>query len=184
MTAANTTSSIIVRDATEADMAAVAAIYTDYVLHSWVTFEEIPPTVADLIGRRAAVLALGLPYLVAVDQGTIVGYSYAMSYRPRPAYRNTIENSVYVAQGQHGKGVGRSLLRTLIERCAAGGWRQMVAVIGDSANAGSIGLHRSLGFEPAGILKSVGFKLGRWVDTVQMQLALGDGDTTPPRHRG
>lgn len=184
MTTANASPSITVRDATEADMAAVAAIYTHYVLHARATFEETPPTVAELIGRRAAVLALGLPYLVAVEQGTVVGYSYATSYRPRPAYRNTVENSVYVALGEHGKGIGRILLRTLIERCAAGGWRQMIAVIGDSANAGSIGLHRSLGFEPVGVLRSVGFKLGCWVDTVQMQLAMGDGDTTPPHLGG
>lgn len=183
MTPTSPTAPITVRDATDADMVAVAAIYTPYVLHGWATFEEVPPTVADLVGRRAAVLALGLPYLVAELHGEVVGYSYATTYRPRPAYRNTIENSVYVAQGAHGRGIGRLLLGALIARCAAGGWRQMIAVIGDSANAGSIRLHRSLGFEPAGTLKSVGFKLGRWVDTVQMQRALGDGDTTPPLPR-
>lgn len=171
---------IVVRDADAADMPAIAAIYAPYVLQGWATFEEMPPTAADLETRWHNVLALGLPYLVAERAGEILGYCYATSYRPRPAYRHTVEDSVYVAPQAHGQGVGRLLLERLVERCTLGGWRQMIAVIGDSANAGSIGLHRSLGFVPAGTLKSVGFKLGRWVDTVQMQLTLGEGDSQPP----
>lgn len=164
---------IIIRDATVADMPAIQAIYAPYVRTSLATFEEIPPSVDDMLARRESVLALGLPYLVAHIDGQIVGYSYATAYRPRAAYRHTIEDSVYVEYGFHGCGIGALLLKALIERCEAGPWRQMVAVIGDSANAGSIALHKRLGFQPAGTLVSVGFKLGQWIDTVQMQLALG-----------
>jgi phosphinothricin acetyltransferase len=170
-----------IRDAAEADMAKVQAIYAHHVLHGLATFEEVPPTVEDMIARRAAVLGLGLPYLVAELDGGIVGYSYATSYRPRPAYRHTVEDSVYIADGLGGRGIGAALLGTLITRCEAGPWRQMLAVIGNSGNAGSIALHRRLGFEHAGTLKSVGFKLGRWVDTVLMQRSLGEGDGAPPK---
>src|SRR4051812_15222355 len=150
-----------VRDAAEADMPAVAAIYAHHVLHGLATFEETPPTVAEMLSRRAAVLARGLPYLVAEIDGAGVGYCYATSYRPRPAHRHTLEDSVYVAEGLGGRGIGRALLAALVRRCEAGPWRQMIAVIGDSGNAGSIALHRSLGFQPAGTLRAVGFKLGR-----------------------
>jgi L-amino acid N-acyltransferase YncA len=172
---------LVIRDAHPADMASVQKIYAHHVQQGLATFEEIPPSVEELLARRAAVLELGLPYLVAERAGTILGYSYATSYRPRPAYRHTIEDSVYLAEGLGGQGIGTALLAELIRRCEAGPWRQMLAVIGDTANAGSIGLHRKLGFEPAGTLRSVGFKLGRWVDTVLMQRALGSGDTAPPR---
>ena len=134
-----------------------------------------------MLGRRVAVLDLGLPYLVAERAGEILGYSYATFYRPRPAYRHTVEDSVYLAEGLGGQGIGAALLSELIRRCESGPWRQMLAVIGNSANAGSIGLHRKLGFEHAGTLRSVGFKLGRWVDTVLMQRALGSGDMALPR---
>jgi len=126
------------------------------------------------------VLEQGLPYLVAERAGEILGYSYATFYRPRPAYRHTIEDSIYLAEGQGSNGYGTLLLSELIRRCEAGPWRQMLAVIGDSANAGSIGLHHKLGFRHAGLLRSAGFKLGRWVDTVLMQRALGAGDATRP----
>jgi phosphinothricin acetyltransferase len=175
---------ITIRDATDADMAAIEIIYAHHVLHGLATFEEVPPSADELLVRRASVLALGLPYLVAEMDGRIVGYSYATTYRQRPAYRYTIEDSVYVADGFGGRGIGTALLRTLIARCETGPWRQMLAVIGNSANAGSIALHRSLGFEMAGTLKSVGFKLGRWVDTVLMQRALGEGSRTAPAHGG
>ena len=161
-------------------MASVQRIYTHHVLHGLATFEEVPPSVEDMLGRRAAVLDLGLPYLVAERAGEILGYSYATFYRPRPAYRHTIEDSVYLAEGLGGQGIGAALLSDLIRRCETGPWRQMLAVIGNSANAGSIGLHRKLGFEHAGTLRSVGFKLGRWVDTVLMQRTLGAGDAVPP----
>jgi L-amino acid N-acyltransferase YncA len=161
-------------------MAAVQAIYAHHVLHGLATFEEEPPSTAELIGRRAAVLALGLPYLVAELDGQVAGYSYATHYRARPAYRFSIEDSVYVADGMRGRGIGAALLGELIERCDAGPWRQMIAIIGDSGNAGSIALHRRLGFQMVGTLTGAGFKLGRWVDTVLMQRALGPGAGAPP----
>lgn len=172
---------VVVRDAREADMTFVQEIYAHHVLHGLASFEEAAPTVAEMIGRRESVLKLDLPYLVAEMDGRVVGYSYASSYRPRPAYRHTIEDSVYVRDGLAGHGIGRALLTVLIKRCEAGPWRQMLAVIGDSGNSGSIALHRRLGFRPAGTLQSVGFKLGRWVDTVLMQRVLGDGNGSPPR---
>jgi L-amino acid N-acyltransferase YncA len=169
-----------VRDAQSADMAAVQAIYAHHVLHGRATFEEVPPTRDDLLSRRAAVLAAGLPYLVAEVDGEIAGYCYAVPYRPRPAYRHTIEDSVYVAHDRAGRGIGRALLRTLVERCEQGPWRQLLAIVGNSGNAGSLALHESLGFQRIGVLRSVGFKLGAWTDTVLMQRALGQGDTEPP----
>lgn len=174
------TSTIVVRDADETDMVQVQAIYAYYVLNGLATFEEIEPGIAEMISRRVSVLAAGLPYLVAEMDGRVIGYSYATSYRPRPAYRHTAENSVYVANGLHARGVGTALLTVLIERCEAGPWRQMIAVIGNSGNAGSIALHTKLGFQPVGTLSAVGFKLGRWVDTVLMQRALGPGATMLP----
>ena len=170
---------LLVRDSTLADMPAVQAIYADQVLRGTASFEEVPPSTEALIARRRAVLDLGLPYLAAELDGRVVGYSYATGYRPRPAYRHSIENSVYVAEGLRGRGVGRALLAALIARCEAGPWRQMVAVIGDSANRGSIALHARLGFRRVGTLEAVGFKHGRWLDTVLMQRALGNGRDTP-----
>ena len=172
--------STVVRDATAADIAAIQAIYADHVLHGSASFEEVPPTVAEMAARRASVLELGLPYLAAEMEGRIVGYSYATLYRARPAYRHTIEDSVYIAEGYSGKGIGSALLAELIARCERGRWRQVVAVIGDSTNAGSIALHRRHGFAHAGTLRSVGFKFGRWIDSVLMQRALGEGDRSMP----
>ena len=169
-----------VRDAREDDMPAVQAIYAHHVLHGSASFEEEPPPLAEMMRRREGVLALGLPYLAAELEGRLVGYSYATPYRARPAYRFTIENSVYVDPSLHRRGVGRALLEALIARCEAGPWRQMVAIIGDSANAASIGLHRRLGFREVGTLRAVGFKHGRWLDSVLMQRALGAGSGAPP----
>lgn len=169
---------VTVRDAQPSDMAAVQAIYAHHVLHSLATFEETPPTVEELLARRDTVLRAGLPYLVAELDGLVVGYTYATAYRPRPAYRHTIEDSVYVADGMAGYGIGSALLSELIARCERGPWRQMLAVIGNSGNAGSLALHRRMGFQPVGTLTSVGFKFGQWVDTVLMQRPLGDGDGT------
>lgn len=169
-----------IRDATLADMPAVQTIYAHHVLHGLATFEEDPPSVAELCQRRDSVLSIGLPYIVATLNDRVVGYSYATAFRPRPAYRYTIEDSVYLAQDCRGRGVGRLLLSELITRCERGRWRQMVAVIGDSANADSIVLHERLGFRMIGTLGAVGFKLGRWVDTVTMQRALGAGHSAPP----
>lgn len=161
-------------------MGSVQAIYAPHVLHGLATFEESPPSTEEMLSRRASVLGLGLPYLVAEIDGRVVGYSYATAYRARPAYRHTIEDSVYVAEGLRRRGIGGRLLSGLIAQCERGPWRQMLAVIGDSANSGSIELHRRLGFQPIGTLRSVGFKLGRWVDTVLMQRGLGAGDSTRP----
>ncbi len=165
-------------------MRAVQRIYAHYVLNGLATFEETPPTVADMIARRRSALDLGLPYLVAETKGRILGYCYATAYRPRPAYRHTLEDSVYVAQGLGGRGVGTALLGELIARCEAGPWRQMLAIIGDSSNHASIALHRRLGFEVVGTLRAVGFKFARWVDTPLMQRALGPGDHSPPHADG
>jgi L-amino acid N-acyltransferase YncA len=175
---------LILRDAVEDDLATIQAIYAHYVLHGRATFEESAPPVAELRTRRAAVLALGLPYLVAERDGIVLGYSYATAYRSRAAYRHTIEDSVYVAPERRGEGIGAALLGALIARCEAGPWRQMLAVIGDSGNAGSIALHRRLGFEMVGTLRSVGFKLGAWTDTVLMQRQLGAGDGALPDEVG
>jgi L-amino acid N-acyltransferase YncA len=170
----------IIRDTVEADLPAIQAIYEQAVLHGLATFEEVPPTVAEMSSRLAGIRDLDLPFLTAELDGTVVGYSYARPYRPRPAYRHTVEDSVYVAEGMQGRGVGRALLAGLIERCEEGDWRQMIAVIGDINNAGSIALHRNLDFRETGTLEAVGFKLGQWVDTVLMQRALGPGGAEPP----
>jgi phosphinothricin acetyltransferase len=175
--------SVTIRDAAESDMASVQSIYAPHVLRGLATFEEIPPAVGEMLERRAAVLELGLPFLVAESAGKVVGYSYASMYRARPAYRHTLEDSVYVEEGLARRGIGSALLEALIDRCSSGPWRQMLAVIGDSGNAGSVSLHRRLGFRDVGTLTSVGFKLGRWVDTVIMQRALGSGDSTLPASR-
>lgn len=169
-----------IRDTHDADMPAIQAIYAHAVLYGLATFEEVPPSVEEMSSRLAAIRDLNLPYLTAELDGVVVGYSYARPYRPRPAYRHTVEDSVYVAEGMQGRGIGRLLLAGLIERCEAGDWRQMIAVIGDRENAGSIALHRRLGFRESGTLEAVGFKLGRWVDTVVMQRTLGPGSGIPP----
>jgi phosphinothricin acetyltransferase len=150
------------------------------VLHGFGTFEEVPPAAADMDARRRAVQDQGLPYLVAEDGGEVLGFAYAAPFRPRAAYRYTLEDSVYIAPHAKGRGVGRAVLSAVIAECERLGVRQLVAVIGDSQNAGSIGLHRALGFEQAGIHKSVGFKHGRWVDIVMVQKALNGGDTSLP----
>ncbi|MEQ8371348.1 MAG: N-acetyltransferase family protein [Alphaproteobacteria bacterium] len=163
---------IDVRDAEPADLAAVQAIYAAHVLNGVASLEEVPPTLDEIATRRAAVLALGLPYLVAWQDGAVRGFAYAGTYRARSAYRHTVEDSVYVAPGFAGKGIGRALLGRLIQSCARSGMRQMVAIIGDSANEASVTMHRRLGFTMVGNLQSVGFKHGRWVDTIIMQRAL------------
>jgi L-amino acid N-acyltransferase YncA len=174
-------SAVHVRGSLEADMRAVTEIYREQVAHGLATFETIPPDLDEMTRRRAAILAAKLPYLVAEQDGIVTGFAYAAPYRERAAYQLTVEDSVYVASGQRGSGIGRLLLSTLIENCSESGYRQMVAVIGDSANAASIGLHARLGFRVGGVLPSVGFKLGRWVDTVLMSRPLGDGDRTKPQ---
>ncbi|NQV84646.1 MAG: N-acetyltransferase family protein [Rhodospirillales bacterium] len=171
---------ILIRDATDDDMAAVQDIYAQHVREGLASFEETPPDKAELMRRRDALLAAGYPYRVAEFKGSVQGYAYAGPFRPRPAYLYTVENSVYVSNAAHRQGIGRRLLEDLITRCSELGYRQMVAIIGDSANAASIGLHADLGFETIGVQPSVGFKFGRWVDSVTMQRALGQGDTSLP----
>jgi L-amino acid N-acyltransferase YncA len=171
---------MIVRDATKADAEALAAIYGDAVVHGFGTFEEDPPSAADMDARRRAVQTQGMPYLVAELDGQVLGFAYAGPFRPRAAYRYTLEDSVYVSPAAKGKGVGRAVLSAVIAACEAMGIRQLMAVIGDSGNSGSIGLHRALGFEQTGVGRSVGFKHGRWVDIVHMQKPLNGGDALAP----
>jgi phosphinothricin acetyltransferase len=163
---------IRVRPAAEADMTAVRDIYAHYVLNSLATFEETPPTLEEMVQRWRQRLEAGLPYLVAEGSEGVWGYAYAGLYHARAAYRHTIEDSVYVADGRGGQGIGSALLGELIAACERGPWRQMVAIVGDSGNLSSIALHRRFGFELMGTLRSVGFKFGRWVDTPILQRAL------------
>jgi len=153
-------------------MARVQAIYAVHVLHGTASFEEAPPDPDEMRRRREAVLAAGLPYLVAQRDGAIVGFAYAGLYRPRSAYRHTCEDSVYLDPAAIGRGTGRALLSAVMERAAAAGYREMIAVIGDSDNAASIGLHRALGFGHVGTFRNVGLKFGRWLDSVLMQRSL------------
>jgi L-amino acid N-acyltransferase YncA len=171
---------MIVRPASAADVAAIQPIYAHHVLHGLASFEEEPPSVQEMRSRYDNIVAGGFPYLVAEEASEVLGYGYCALYRTRSAYRYALEDSVYVRQGQHRKGIGKAILAELIVRCEQLGYRQMIAVIGDSAQAASIGLHASLGFLRAGTLRSTGFKFGRWVDTVLMQRPLGRGDGTPP----
>jgi phosphinothricin acetyltransferase len=173
----------VVRGATETDIPAIQAIYAYHVLHGLASFEEEPPDQAEMMRRFVETRAKGLPYLVADDTaegGGILGYAYAGSYRARRAYRFTLEDSVYVLPGAGGRGVGSALLVELIRQATTLGYRQMIAVIGDSANHASIRLHARHGFRHSGTLDSVGFKHGRWLDSVFMQLALGPGDQSVP----
>ena len=173
-----------VRPATEADIPAVAAIYRPAVRNGTASFELEPPDDAEMLRRYRALTEAGYPYLAAEIDGCLVGYAYASAYRPRPAYRFSVENSIYIAADAQRRGVGRILLEALIDRCTTKGYRQMIAVIGDSAQSASIGLHRSFGFRFSGTVHSVGYKHGRWLDSVIMQLALGPGDTTQPQGDG
>jgi phosphinothricin acetyltransferase len=170
---------MIIREIEARDIEAVAAIYGHHVLTGFGSFEEVPPSVEEIAGRVAAVHALGLPYLVA-DDGGIVGFAYASAFRPRPGYRFTAEDSVYVSKDAVGRGVARALLQAIIDRCSALGLRQLMAIIGDSGNAPSIGLHAALGFTRIGAAHAVGFKHGRWVDIVWMQRPLNDGADSAP----
>ncbi|CAN7687159.1 GNAT family N-acetyltransferase [Paraburkholderia hospita] len=170
----------VIRDATDADFHSIQAIYAHHVLTGVASFEETPPSVDDLRQRRAAVLSHGLPYIVAIVDGKLAGYAYATLYRPRIAYRFTIEDSIYIDDAYRGRGVGRALLAELIERCEQGPWRQMIAVIADGGRGGSLSLHRNAGFELVGTLKAVGFKHGRWLDSTVMQRTLGQGSEALP----
>ena len=175
---------VIVRPSTAQDAPALAAIYGHHVLHGFGTFEEVPPTAQEMAARRQAVVERGLPYLVAEDAGQVLGFAYAGPFRPRAAYRYTVEDSVYVAPAAVGGGVGKAMLAAVLRECEVFGIRQVIAVIGDSQNAGSIGLHASLGFEHAGVGKALGWKHGRCVDIVWMRKALNGGDANAPEATG
>lgn len=172
---------VLVRPATLADIDAVQAIYAHHVQYGLASFEIVPPSVAETRSRFETIVGGGYPYFVAADGEQIVGYAYASVYRARPGYHYTVEDSVYVAQDALGRGIGRKLLTAVIDECKRRGYRQVLAVIGDSANAASIELHRACGFRMVGTMRSVGFKFGRWVDSVIMQRELGDGDRSQPR---
>ncbi|MDR3374304.1 MAG: GNAT family N-acetyltransferase [Ancalomicrobiaceae bacterium] len=185
--AARPAEDVLIRPCSPDDIPAIQAIYAEAVLTGTASFELAAPTLEEMRLRREKLLAAGFPYIVAVEpgaaadsSGALLGYAYAGPYRPRPAYRFTVENSIYVAPGAQGRGVGSRLMAELIAICAEMGARQMIAVIGDSGNEASIRLHSRCGFEPAGVLKSVGYKHGRWLDSVLMQRPLGVGDAAEP----
>jgi L-amino acid N-acyltransferase YncA len=177
---------IRVRDSRDGDLPRIHAIYSHHVLTGLGSFEEAPPDLTEMTRRRADILARGLPYLVAdIDDpaipGGIAGYAYVGPFRPRSAYRYSVEDSIYIAAEAQRRGAGHLLLDELVQRCTALGYRQMVAVIGDSANQGSIGVHEAAGFKKVAHLPAIGLKFGRWVDSVMMQRPLGEGQTTLPR---
>jgi L-amino acid N-acyltransferase YncA len=169
-----------IRPSHDRDLPAITRIYGHHVLHGTGTFETSPPSEADMTTRRADVLAKGLPWLVVEDAGQVLGFAYANWFKPRPAYRYSCEDSIYMAPEAAGKGLGRALLAELLACLERAGVRKVMAVIGDSSNAGSIGVHRALGFEPAGVINDCGWKFERWLDIVLMQKALGYGASTPP----
>ncbi|BDT66921.1 L-methionine sulfoximine/L-methionine sulfone acetyltransferase [Comamonadaceae bacterium OS-1] len=169
-----------IRPARDEDIAAIAAIYSHHVLHGTGTFETTPPSAEDMAARRADVLAKGLPYLVLTDADQVLGFAYCNWFKPRPAYRFSAEDSVYLAPDIGGKGWGRLLLAELAAQAERVGVRKLIAVIGDSANAGSIGVHQSLGFTHVGVLRACGWKFGRWLDVVMMEKALGAADSNSP----
>lgn len=175
----NPMSDLVIRPARPSDIPAIAAIYAPAVVHGTASFELDPPDDAEILRRFDQITGSGFPYLAATREEKLLGYAYVNHYRTRPAYRFVVENSIYVDPAVQGQGIGGMLLAALIETATARGFRQMIAVIGDSQQAGSIALHRSAGFTFCGTLHSVGFKFGRWIDSVYMQRALGPGDTTP-----
>ena len=169
-----------IRPTAVTDLPSITEIYEHAVRFGTATFELVPPDLAEMTRRFDSLMDGGFPYIVAAIDGRVVGYAYAGAYRPRPAYRFTVENSVYLLPAIHRRGIGLQLLQRLIGECEARGYRQMIAVIGESANAASVGVHSRCGFEMIGTHPSVGFKFGRWLDTVMMQRALGEGATTVP----
>jgi L-amino acid N-acyltransferase YncA len=166
---------MLIRDARQDDASAIAEIYGHYVMTTAFTFEEVPPSGEEMAARMEKIMDASLPYFVAEKDGAVAGYAYASPFHSRSAYRFTIENSVYIAPGHAGQGIGTDLMRRLIAECAAKGFAQMVARIGDTQNIASLRFHQRLGFRPAGELRAMGLKFGRWVDVVEMQLALGPG---------
>lgn len=173
---------ILIRPSLDADISAITAIYAHHVLHGTGTFETEPPGVADMAARRVDVLSKGLPYLVAErrSDGAILGFAYCNWFKPRPAYRFSAEDSIYLAEDARGRGVGTTLLTALIDAAEVAGVRKLIAVIGDAGNVGSIGVHRAQGFAHVGVLKDVGWKFDRWLDVVLMDRVLGEGSLTKP----
>ncbi|WP_374642989.1 N-acetyltransferase family protein [Hydrogenophaga sp.] len=174
----------LIRPSRDEDLDAITRIYAHHVLHGTGTFETTPPTRDEMAGRRADVLGKGLPWLVIEVDGQVMGYAYGNWFKPRPAYRYSVEDSIYMAPESAGKGLGKLLLTELLAQCERAGVRKVMAVIGDSANAGSIGVHKALGFEQVGVVQSCGWKFGRWLDIVLMQKSIGQGDSTPPVEAG
>jgi L-amino acid N-acyltransferase YncA len=173
------TTRCIIRPSLETDIPAIQAIYAHHVLHGTGTFETEPPVEAEIATRRADVLSKSFPYLVIEEAGVVRGFAYANWFKPRPAYRFSVEDSIYMAHDAHGRGLGKLLLTELLAQLERGGIRKAIAVIGDSANAGSIGVHRVCGFTAVGVVKSCGWKFGQWRDIVMMEKTLGLGDSTP-----
>lgn len=172
--------SVTIRAAQSEDLSRVCEIYAHHVLCGTATFELVVPSLDEMARRHADVVARGLPWLVAQSGGVVVGFAYAGAYRQRPAYDFTVEDSIYLDPAWTKRGIGRALLARVIAECEQAGRRQMIAVIGDSANAASVAVHRALSFSDVGVIRDVGFKFGRWIDTVVMQRALGDGARTIP----
>ncbi|MBI5278714.1 MAG: N-acetyltransferase [Burkholderiales bacterium] len=171
---------LTIRTSRDDDVPAITAIYGHHVLHGTGTFETTPPTEADMAARRADVLAKGLPYLVAEDEGKVLGFAYCQWFKPRPAYRFSAEDSIYLHEEARGRGLGKRLLAALMSQAEAAGVRKLIAVIGDTANEGSVGVHRSSGFDHVGIIRSCGWKFGKWLDIVLMEKPLGEADRTAP----
>jgi L-amino acid N-acyltransferase YncA len=171
---------LILRPSTDADLAAITAIYAHHVLHGTGTFETTPPTETEMANRRADVLARGLPYLVAENEGRVIGFAYCQWFKPRPAYRYSAEDSIYLDPDAAGQRIGNKLLAQLVKHAEAAGVRKLIAVIGDSGNVPSIGVHRSMGFRHVGTIESCGWKFGRWLDIVLMDKSIGEGSRTAP----
>lgn len=172
--------SLIIRDVCDHDMGAIQEIYAEEVKNGVSSWEQKPPSLAEMITRRNQIITAGYPYRVSESNGQVTGFTYASSYRTRAGYRFTVENTIYIDKNQRGQGTGQQLLSDLIERCEAQGYRQMIAVIGDSGNYASINFHKRMGFNEAGIIHSIGFKFGCWMDSVILQRPLGKGDRTLP----
>jgi len=174
---------ITIRNVCDKDMPAIQAIYALQVTHGVSSWEELPPSLEQMIQRQKTITQDGYPYIVAVRGDQVLGYAYASAYRTRPAYRYTVENSIYLAESAQRMGLGQKLLSQLIIQCTQEGFRQMIAVVGDSENHMSIDFHKKMGFEEVGVIKSIGYKFERWLDSVMLQLTLGEGDTSPPQKR-
>ena len=170
-----------IRPSRDDDIDAITRIYAHHVLHGTGTFEVDPPSVQDMRARRAEVLARGLPWLIAESDNQVSGFAYCNWFKPRPAYRFSAEDSIYLAPHANGQGLGRALLAELATQAERAGVRKLIAVIGDSGNTGSIGVHRALGFQHVGVLASCGWKFDRWLDVVLMEKALGRGDSCSPQ---